>query len=79
MLYWKRAEYGFTQEGMSEWLCLSTRQYIDLENGRRAPSLETFLKVMIKLKQDANEFIQLLVKQGYKVEDKANELKEDVS
>lgn len=79
MLYTKRMEYCFSQEQMAEWLCISTRQYIDLENVKRKPSLETFLNAMIKLEQDAGEFIQLLVSQGYTVEDKANTLKESVS
>ena len=79
MVYTKRMEYDFSQEQMAEWLCISTRQYIDLENGKRQPSLETFLNTMIKLEYNANEFIQLLIKQGYTVEDKEYAPKESVS
>ena len=79
MLYSRRMDYDFSQEAMAEWLCLSTRQYIDLENCKRIPSLPTFINIIIRCQLDANKFIYNLVDSGYAVTDKTYAMKESLS
>ena len=45
MLYSKRMELNLSQEQMAEKCCISVRQYIDLENSKRIPMLETFINI----------------------------------
>lgn len=70
MLYDKRCEYDLSQEGMAERCCISTRQYCDLENCKRLPRLDTFLKVTIICELDLNFLIKDLLSKGYEVFDK---------
>ncbi len=70
MLYEKRCKYDLSQEGMAEKCCISARQYSDLENCKRLPRLDTFLKVAIVCDLDLNVLIKNLVANGYKVVDK---------
>lgn len=68
-LYKKRDELGLTQENMAEKICISTRQYADLENGKRLPSIATFINILIVFELDANEIIKKLINRNYKVTD----------
>ncbi len=70
MLYNKRCEYNLSQENMAEKLCISVRQYSDLENCRRLPRLDTFLKVAVICEVDLNSLIKGLVDNGYNTLDK---------
>ena len=42
-LYFRRIELKLNQEKMAERCCLSPRQYIDLENGKRLPSFKSLI------------------------------------
>lgn len=55
---------------MAEKCCISTRQYCDLENCKRLPSIETFLKMAIICELDLNIFVKDLIDKGYEVVDK---------
>jgi transcriptional regulator with XRE-family HTH domain len=70
MLYNKRCEYNLSQEVMAEKCCISTRQYCDLENCKRLPRIETFLKMAIICELDLNIFVKDLIDKGYEVVDK---------
>ena len=70
MLYDKRCEYDLSQEDMAEKCCISTRQYCDLENCKRLPRLDTFLKVAIICELDLNILIRDLLSKGYEVIDR---------
>ena len=54
-LYFRRMELKLNQEKMAEKCCLSPRQYIDLENGKRNPSLKVLRKIAIALDIDLSE------------------------
>ncbi len=70
MLYSKRCEFDLSQEGMAERCCISARQYSDLENCKRLPRLDTFLKVAVICELDLNSLISELLANGYEVIDK---------
>ena len=65
VLYYKRKEYNITQEKMSEKCCLSLRQYIDLENGKRLPKIQTLFNIIILCNLDVNDIISDLTRSGY--------------
>lgn len=69
MLYVKRCEYDLSQESMAEKCCISTRQYSDLENCKRLPRLDTFLKVAVICELDLNCLVKDLLANGYEVID----------
>ena len=53
MLYSKRMELNLSQEQMAEkMLYIQVRQYIDLENSKRIPMLETFINITIACDMD---------------------------
>lgn len=64
-LYEKRMEFGLSQEAMSVKCCISNRQYSDLENGKRLPSLRTFINIAIVCDLDVNKLIRQIVAAGY--------------
>lgn len=65
---------GFSQEIISELLGLSSRQYSDLENSKRIPSLLTFITIIIELDFRFDDFIRDIIKDGFKVDDYFNSL-----
>ena len=68
-LYFRRMELKLNQEKMAEKCCLSPRQYIDLENGKRLPSFRSLINIIIKGEIDLNLFIEEIIKVGYVPED----------
>lgn len=66
-LYSKRLNFCLSQEQMAEKCLLSVRQYSDLENGKRLPSLRTFFNILIICELDANLLIKQIKEKGYKV------------
>ena len=69
-LYEKRTEYRMSQETMAAKCCISNRQYSDLENAKRLPSLRTFFNIAIVCDLDVNALIRSLVEEGYTAMDK---------
>ncbi len=67
ILYRKRKEYDLNQNDMAEKCCISPRQYSDIENGKRLPSLKTFINIAIICDIDLNSMIDEIVEKGYKV------------
>lgn len=67
-LYFKRIELNLSQEKMSERCCISTRQYTDLENGKRLPSFKSLVNIIIKCDIDLGLFIQEILETGYVAE-----------
>ena len=72
MLYSRRMELNLSQEQMAEKCCISVRQYIDLENSKRIPLLETFINIIIACDMDIGVFIHNLIESGYKITDDKN-------
>ena len=72
MLYSKRMELNLSQEQMAEKCCISVRQYIDLENSKRIPMLETFINITIACDMDIGVFIHNLIESGYEITDDKN-------
>ena len=68
-LYFRRIELKLNQEKMAERCCLSPRQYIDLENGKRLPSFKSLINIIIHGGIDLNLFIEEIIKVGYVPED----------
>ena len=68
-LYFRRIELKLNQEKMAERCCLSPRQYIDLENGKRLPSFKSLINIIINSGIDLNLFIEEIIKAGYVPED----------
>ena len=68
-LYFRRIELRLNQEKMAEKCCLSPRQYIDLENGKRLPSFKSLINIIINGGIDLNLFIEEIIKAGYVPED----------
>ena len=68
-LYFRRIELKLNQEKMAERCCLSPRQYIDLENGKRLPSFKSLNNIIINGGIDLNLFIEEIIKVGYVPED----------
>ena len=68
-LYFRRIELKLNQETMAERCCLSPRQYIDLENGKRLPSFKSLINIIINGGIDLNLFIEEIIKAGYVPED----------
>ena len=68
-LYFRRIELKLNQEKMAERCCLSPRQYIDLENGKRLPSFKSLINIIINGGIDLNLFIEEIIKAGYVPED----------
>ena len=68
-LYFRRMELKLNQEKMAEKCCLSPRQYIDLENGKRLPSFRSLINIIINGRIDLNLFIEEIIKAGYAPED----------
>ena len=68
-LYFRRIELKLNQEKMAERCCLSPRQYIDLENGKRLPSFKSLINIIINGGIDLNLFIEEIIKVGYVPED----------
>ena len=68
-LYFRRMELKLNQEKMAETCCLSPRQYIDLENGKRLPSFRSLINIIINGGIDLNLFIEEIIKAGYVPED----------
>ena len=68
-LYFRRIELKLNQEKMAERCCLSPRQYIDLENGKRLPSFRSLINMIINVGIDLNLFIEEIIKADYIVED----------
>ena len=64
-LYFRRIELKLNQEKMVERCCLSPRQYIDLENGKRLPSFNSLVNIIINSGIDLNLFIEEIIKVGY--------------
>ena len=64
-LYFRRIELKLNQEKMAERCCLSPRQYIDLENGKRLPSFKSLINIIINGGIDLNLFIEEIIKVGY--------------
>lgn len=62
-------ELNLSQEQMAEKCCISVRQYIDLENSKRIPLLETFINIIIACDMDIGVFIHNLIESGYKITD----------
>lgn len=71
-LYEKRMGYGFTKRQMAEWCCISERQYSDLENYKRLPSMRTFMNIVLKCEIDVVQMIEKIVSSGYRVGDDRN-------
>lgn len=72
-LYFRRMELKLNQEKMAEKYCLSPRQYIDLENGKRLPSFRSLINIIINGGIDINLFIDEIIKAGYVPEDSVGE------
>lgn len=72
MLYSKRMELNLSQEQMAEKCCISVRQYIDLENSKRIPTLETFINITVACDMDIGLLIRNLIETGYKITDDKN-------
>ena len=68
-LYFRKIELKLNQEKMAERCCLSPRQYIDLENGKRLPSFKSLINIIINSGIDLNLFIEEIIKAGYVPED----------
>ena len=68
-LYFRRIELKLNQEKMAERCCLSPRQYIDLENGKRLPSFKSLINIIINSGININLFIEEIIKAGYVPED----------
>ena len=68
-LYFRRIELKLNQEKMAERCCLSPRPYIDLENGKRLPSLKSLINIIINSGIDLNLFIEEIIKAGYVPDD----------
>ena len=68
-LYFRRIELKLNQEKMAERCCLSPRQYIDLENGKRLPSFKSLINIIINGGIDLNLFIEEIIEVGYVPED----------
>ena len=68
-LYFRRMELKLNQEKMAEKCCLSPRQYIDLENGKRLPSFKSLINIIINGRIDLNLYIEEIIKSGYVPED----------
>lgn len=66
-LYATRLKFAYSQEQMAEKCLLSVRQYNDLENGKRLPSLQTFFNILIICELDANLLIKQIREKGYRV------------
>ena len=66
-LYSARLKFASSQEQMAERCSLSVRQYSDLENGKRLPSLRTFFNILITCELDANLLIKQIREKGYRV------------
>lgn len=62
-------ELNLSQEQMAEKCCISVRQYIDLENSKRIPMLETFINITIACDMDIGVFIHNLIESGYEITD----------
>lgn len=71
-LYYKRLYFGISQEAMAEKCCISLRQYIDIENGKRLPSFKSLINIIIKSGIDLDEFIKEIQEEGYTPEDYKN-------
>ena len=68
----KRAELKYTQEKMAEKVNISWKQYSNLERGKNLPKLKTFFNIAIETNIDLNEFVKLLIENGYTVTDENN-------
>ena len=64
-LFKTRLNKGFSQERMAEYCCISPREYCDLENGKRLPSLMTLVDMSIICEIDINTIINEAKKKGY--------------
>ena len=57
---------------MAERCFMSYRQYNDLENGKRLPSLHSFIDIVIAFDINVNLIIKSLLERGYKPNDDRN-------
>lgn len=71
-LYQVRITNGLSQEKMAEKCYMSYREYSDLENGKRLPSLHTFIDIVITTDLNVNLLIKALLERGYKPNDDRN-------
>ena len=72
ILYQTRRELGLSQEKMAEKCCKSYREYNDLENAKRLPSIQTFIYIIITCDLNVNLIIQSLIERGYIPNDDRN-------
>ena len=71
-LYQTRIQNRLSQEKMAERCFMSYRQYNDLENGKRLPSLHSFIDIVIAFDINVNLIIKSLLERGYKPNDDRN-------
>ena len=69
ILYEMRKEDELSQQSMAAKMCISHRQYNNLESGKCLMLFETFLKFAIVFGVDVNKFISDLREKGYTVDD----------
>lgn len=72
LLYYKRIELHLSQEEMAERCCISLRQYVDIENGKRLPSFMSLVNMRINGGLDFDVFIEEILKAGYVPVDNIN-------
>ena len=65
----KRKEGKMKQKTVASMCGISTRQYIDLEKGKRLPSMTTLVNLVIIFDLDLNRLVDSLVEAGYKIID----------
>ena len=68
-LFFRRMELKLNQKKVAEKCCLSPRQYIDSEHGKRLPSFGSLINMIINVGIDLNLFIEEIIKADYIVED----------
>lgn len=71
-LYLTRIQHGLSQEKMAEKCFMSYRQYNDLENGKRLPTLQSFIDIVIAFDINVNLIIKSIKERGYLPNDNKN-------
>ncbi len=69
-IYKARKHLDKTQESVSEMLCLSPKEYRNIESGKSLPLFDTLLRLRMVLKIDINSICDEIIKAGYHIEDK---------
>lgn len=63
----KRLEKGWSQNNLAERTELSVVYIGMIERGEKTPALETFIKIMNALETSADEVLEDVLKEGYRI------------